>query len=94
MEDIKIAKSVCTHLKEISFYNHNYYLLPFSIDGCDVVYEICDEYYDDYEYVLGTQEEGAFKNDGKHIFYSCGYGFDKCDDFIILEEEYKNVYAT
>lgn len=91
MEDIEIALSVCTHLKNISTYNHNYYLLPFEIDGCDVVYVICDEFFDDYEYILGRYEEGAFEKDGKHTYYECGFGFDKCSEYIVLQEKYKNV---
>lgn len=29
------------HLKEVSHYNHNYYILPYPVGDCTVVYEEC-----------------------------------------------------
>jgi len=56
------------HLKDQSFYNHNYYKLPYSIDGCDILYQ---EWMDDSfegDYYLGNfDEQGKFKK--KHLFY-------------------------
>lgn len=39
---IKIKKSDCEHLKDTSFYNNNYYKLPFEVDGCNMLFEHFD----------------------------------------------------
>lgn len=56
------------HLKEFSMYNHNFYKLPLSIDGCDILFV---EWEDDSEfgnYYLGTfTAEEIFAE--KHLFY-------------------------
>lgn len=39
---IYISKNNCSHLKQLSVYNSNYYQLPFVIDGCDVLFESFD----------------------------------------------------
>lgn len=40
--EINIPKDNCIHLTDMSCYNHNYYRLPFAINGCDVLYESYD----------------------------------------------------
>ena len=49
-----------THIKEVSYYNHNYYKLDLNRYGdyilpasCDVLYEEFDEYSETYTYTLG-----------------------------------------
>lgn len=91
---ITIPISDCKHIKEISKYNYNYYKLPYEIEGNDVILEICEEDYDSYTYILGKSSEGDFGKNYNHLFYSCYYGFDKCNDFIILDEELRNVILT
>jgi len=68
MSKLNVKRSICEHLKESS-YNHNYYKLPFDIDGLDTILEIGD---DDMtgEYFLG---KGIFKKDEGINF---GYDYD------------------
>ena len=39
---IEIPKSSCEHLKDISYYNNNYYRLPVSIGGYNILFECYD----------------------------------------------------
>ena len=55
-----------THIKEVSYYNHNYYKLDLNQYGdyiipesCDVLYEECDEFYGTYTYTLGYFVNGT-----------------------------------
>lgn len=89
----KIPRSDCKHLKDISTYNHNYYLLPYEIEGNNVVYEICHEDYEYFEYFFGKSSEGAFDSDISRLFYSVD-ATDECFDFIILDEEWRNKSFT
>lgn len=49
------------HIKDMSFYNNNYYKLPYIIDGCDILYQKWED--DDYYglYILGTMNENRFE---------------------------------
>ena len=51
----QVEKRRCQHLKEISFYNHNYYKLPNGIKykGCDVLYEEANDEDNSLVYILG-----------------------------------------
>ena len=58
-----------THIKEVSYYNHNYYKLDLDHYGdlitpakCDVLYEECDEFSETYTYSLGY-----FNSDNKFV---------------------------
>lgn len=55
-----VKKSNCKHLKEISYYNHNFYKLPFELDECNIVEEVYDESWDSYIYVFGRMVNGKF----------------------------------
>jgi hypothetical protein len=48
--EVKIASKNCEHLKDISYYNNNYYHLPFSVNGCNILFE----YYDGGEVFCGS----------------------------------------
>lgn len=55
-----------THIKEVSFYNHNYYKLDLDHYGdyiipasCDVLYEEYDEFSETYTYTLGYFVNGV-----------------------------------
>lgn len=56
-----VKKENCKHLKDISFYNHNFYELPFEIDECKFIQEIYDESWNSYSYVFGTFQHKAFR---------------------------------
>lgn len=64
------------HIKEISFYNNNYYKLPYSINGCGVLYNEFDEGTNSDEYYFGDVVEGKFV---KKIWF---YGDDGVVDLI------------
>lgn len=52
---IKIKISDCKHLKERSYYNHNFYQLPFLVDnGSVIAYDILYERYGSDESFLGN----------------------------------------
>lgn len=48
-------------IAEHSYYNHNYYKLPFGIEMSDrtydIIYELCDEFSNSYDYYLGEFNE-------------------------------------
>lgn len=47
---VNVKKTDCEHLKEMSYYNNNYYRLPFAVNFCDVLYN----YYDGAEDFAGN----------------------------------------
>ena len=63
------------HIKEISDYNSNYYKLPFAIkietedeyNICDILYIECDEFSNEYCYILGSLDKDNNFNEGVHI---------------------------
>ena len=56
------------HIKDKSSYNHNYYKLPYSIDGCSVLYEEWeDDSFEGYYHLGGFDESGEYIS--KHRFY-------------------------
>jgi hypothetical protein len=65
---IRFDQKTLEHISELSFYNHNYYKLPYSIDGCEVVYiEWIDDSFEG-DYTLGNfNSDGDFEP--KHLFY-------------------------
>ena len=87
MREITIYEKYCTHLENISRYNHNYYKLPDGvyINGFNVILENCDEEYDSYEYVLGKEEQGAFTASAENPIMGCNYGSNtlKFEKFIL-----------
>jgi len=90
---IKINNKKCTHLKNISKYNHNYYELPIEIDGCRVLFEECDENYDSYTYHLGNLIDGKFVMKEGYWFASDAHGDEGLDNFLI-DTELKEVIYT
>ena len=59
----ELDRRAMTHLKDKSYYNHNYYQLDLSVYGdyitpaaCDILYEEFDEFSETYTYTLGYFE--------------------------------------
>lgn len=59
----ELDKNAIKHLKDKSYYNHNYYELDLSVYGdyitpelCDILYEEYEEFSDTYTYTLGYFE--------------------------------------
>ena len=50
---ISVEKSKCKHLKDLSYYNHNFYELPFQVEGHNIVEEVYDESWDTMVYTFG-----------------------------------------
>ena len=56
----ELDRRAMTHLKDKSYYNHNYYQLDLSVYGdyitpemCDILYEEFEEFSETYTYTLG-----------------------------------------
>lgn len=58
--EVRFDTNKLEHIEAISRYDHNYYNLPLSIEGNNVVYQEYDECSNSYEYHLGVIEEGKF----------------------------------
>ena len=56
-----VKKSNCKYLKDISYYNHNFYELPFELEECKVIQEVYDESWNTYSYVFGRLDHKKFK---------------------------------
>lgn len=63
----ELDRRAMTHLKDKSYYNHNYYKLDLSVYGdyitpamCDILYEEYDEFSETYTYTLGYFEGPDF----------------------------------
>ena len=56
-----VKKDKCKHLKDISYYNHNFYELPFEIEECKVVQEIYNESWNTYSYIFGVFNNKVFR---------------------------------
>lgn len=48
------------HLRDLSSYNHNYYVLPYSIGECNYIYNECEEDLDNDYWHLGNIVGGRF----------------------------------
>ena len=79
---INIEKSKCIYLKELSFYNHNFYMLPNEINGCSVLKEIYDEVWGTYLYHLGVLKNNVFV--GQCHYDSIGTRVE-CEQMFIFE---------
>lgn len=63
------------HIKELSDYNSNYYKLPFQIKvkfedqhkTCDVLHIECDEFSNEYYYILGYLDENNDFKEEIHV---------------------------
>ena len=52
------------HIADGSFYNHNYYYLPVSINGCNILYEVTCDMTEHFSYEIGffdKENKGRFK---------------------------------
>ena len=78
---MKIVLECMEHIKEISYYNHNYYLL----DGCH--YKWYTTMYVEHNgmYGLTSIQFGSIINGKFEAEYFC-YGYEE-DDYIIIEGE-------
>jgi hypothetical protein len=63
----ELDKTAMKHLKEKSYYNHNYYELDLNVYGdyitpamCDILYEEFEEFSETYTYSLGYFEGPDF----------------------------------
>ena len=80
-----------THIKDKSYYNHNFYKLDEPYNGCLYLLEDCNEEYDSYDYILG--DEAIFENEhkGKYFYGSSEYYIE--DDKIDLDKiDFKTEY--
>ena len=50
----------CGHLKHLSHYDNNYYILPFSVNNCDILFQHYDECFNTYIYSIGIIEQEKF----------------------------------
>lgn len=50
---INLKQEKLEHIKEISFYNHNFYKLPFKLEDNDILCEEFDEFVEEYSYSIG-----------------------------------------
>lgn len=65
---IRFDEDRLEHLVDKSFYNHNYYKLPYTIDGCNIVYiNWVDDSHEGDFYLGNFNETGYFEE--KHLFY-------------------------
>ena len=78
----ELDKSAIKHLKDKSYYNHNYYELDLSVHGdyitpaaCDILYEEYEEFSDTCTYTLGYFE---------------GVDFVRCFTWTEIEPKYLN----
>jgi len=55
---ITIQKDRLRRIETMSRYNHNYYMLPFEINNCNIFYEEYDEMSEQYSYSIGSIHEG------------------------------------
>jgi hypothetical protein len=64
---IKFETKSLERIDYLSIYNNNYYKLPIEIEGCDTLFEECDENYNVYYWTLGNIKNSQFE--GKVKFY-------------------------
>lgn len=57
---VEIRQEACVHLQHISYYNNNYYQLPFEVNGCDTVFQSYDGADNFNGNQLGTLVDGEF----------------------------------
>ena len=58
---IEIKESDCKYLNRPSYYNHNYYQLPISINGCSVLYDECHDSLGSMELSIGEFVDEKYK---------------------------------
>lgn len=75
--------SELSHLTEKSCYNNNYYMLPFDIDGTNIVYEHCDEEYDVNTYYL------IYRDNSKKLVFQDQYEIDPIVEIEIINNKIK-----
>jgi len=74
---IEIDINKLEHLKDKSFYNHNYYLLNFKILDCDIIMQKCAEDTEELRYIFGIFEKDEFiKKIYLNIPFSCEQHYD------------------
>lgn len=83
---IVIDKNKCEHVKELSYYDHNVYKLPISIDGHDYLRDDYDECSNCTDYYMGNVIDGKFEADG--TYYE---GYDE-DDSPVFTPDSKYLY--
>jgi len=66
-----------SHIKELSGYNRNYYMLDSVFMNCNAVLEECDEEYGRMTYTLGNYKDGEILL--KEIYFELT--FDELDDY-------------
>ena len=77
---LMIKKEKCEHLEKESYYNNNYYELPFSIDGASILFER----YNSAEEFCGNVI-GLFSC-GKFVPMKYLHQYDK-DDYFVIDSE-------
>lgn len=86
---IEVQISDCRHIPK-SYYNNNWYYLPFTIEGCNVIHEEYDGAEELEEYSIGVMEDGEYI--AKYYMWVDDI---LCDSFIIDTNELnlKNIYT-
>lgn len=84
--NIKFNLNLCEKIKEISVYNLNYYKLPLTIKGCNVIEEICHEDYNYFEDSIGIIIEGKYKRKYYTNIERKTY-ISENDDIVEIDEE-------
>lgn len=87
---LKLKEDEVTHLSDISYYNHNYYIVPFEIDDCDIVYQEYQECSNETICSIGKLVDGIFEPK----YYFCpvrdfGYGDEVILDLSDISTEMK-----
>ena len=77
---IQIAQDKCEHLKEESYYNNNYYRLPFLVNGFSVLYE----YYDGAEEFCGNAIGDFVDGEFVPAFY---LHREDCDGYFLFDSD-------
>lgn len=83
------------HIKEVSYYNNNYYKLPFQIKvkfedqhkTCDVLHIECDEFSNEYYYILGNIDEDNNFKEEVHVAPSSSFRDDYKLNFNDISKE-------
>lgn len=84
--EFEIPNDAITHLKEVSFYDHNYYKIDksklttewFDCNGCDIIYEEYDEFSDTYTLTFGYFTEDVEKPKFiPMLSFESSYGIDE-----------------